>query len=48
MKPEADSKREEVIEAIKRYYVLNIKGYEPTKMTAVTLGFEGTEEEVSR
>lgn len=28
--------------------MLNIKGFDPTKMTACTLAFEGTEEEVSR
>lgn len=48
MKPESDSKTEQIIDAIKKYFVLNIKGYNPDKMTACTLAFEGTEEEVNR
>ncbi len=36
------SKASEIIDKIKKFYVLNIKGFDPNKMVACTLGFEGT------
>lgn len=41
------SRKDDIIDAIKKYYVLNIKGFEPLKMCACTLGFEGTLHEVT-
>jgi alkyldihydroxyacetonephosphate synthase len=35
------------MDAIKKYYVLNIKGFEQNKMCACTIAFEGTQLEVS-
>lgn len=35
------------MDAIKKYYVLNIKGFDPMKMCACTIAFEGTQHEVS-
>ena len=29
LKPESESKSEEIVDAIKKYYVLNIKGFDP-------------------
>jgi hypothetical protein len=36
------SKASEIIDKIKKFYVLNIKGFDQNKMVACTLGFEGT------
>jgi len=43
LKPATESKTEDIINAIKKYYVLNIKGFEAQKMVACTLAFEGTQ-----
>ena len=48
LKPQSESRTEDIIDAIKKYYVLNIKGFDPNKMAACTLTFEGTQEEVAR
>ena len=48
LKPATEKTSEAIIDAIKKYYVLNIKGFNPDRMAAVTLAFEGTKEEVSR
>ena len=42
LKPASESKKQDIIDAIKKYYVLNIKGFEPLKMCACTIAFEGT------
>lgn len=34
--------------ALEKWFVLNVKGFDPQKMTAATLVFEGTREEVDR
>jgi alkyldihydroxyacetonephosphate synthase len=46
LKPMPHSKASEFIDKIKKFYVLNIKGFNPNKMVACTLGFEGTALEV--
>jgi len=46
LKPQADSKAEEIIDAIKKFFVVNIKGYDPAKMVACTMLFEGTKDHV--
>ena len=46
-KPEEHSKAKEFIDKIKKYYVLNIKGFDANKMVACTLAFEGTANEVN-
>ena len=46
LKPEVESKGDEIIDKIKKYFVTKVKGFEPRKMAVVTLLFEGTEEEV--
>ena len=43
-----ESKTQDIIDKIKKYYVINIKGFEVDKMCACTIAFEGTQEEVSR
>jgi alkyldihydroxyacetonephosphate synthase len=45
MKPESHSAWETFIEKAKKFYVLNIKGFEADKMTACTLLFEGKKAE---
>jgi alkyldihydroxyacetonephosphate synthase len=47
LKPQNESKKADIMDAIKKYYVLNIKGFDPMKMCACTLAFEGTALEVS-
>lgn len=34
------------MDVIKKYYVLNVKGFEATKMCACTIAFEGNKHEV--
>jgi alkyldihydroxyacetonephosphate synthase len=46
LKPHAHSKAEEIIDSIKKWYITKYKGFDVNKMTAVTLVFEGTKEEV--
>lgn len=45
-KPEENSKAKEFIDKIKKYYVLNIKGFDANKMVACTIAFEGNASEV--
>lgn len=47
LKPANESKTQDIIDVIKKYYVLNIKGFDPLKMCACTLAFEGTSFEVN-
>lgn len=35
------------LSAAKKFYIVHVKGFEPTKMCAATLVFEGSEEEVT-
>jgi alkyldihydroxyacetonephosphate synthase len=46
-KPEEHSKFKEIIDKIKKYYVLNVKGFDANRMVACTLAFEGTASEVN-
>lgn len=46
LKVASSSKAEDIIDAIKKFYVLNIKGFDQDKMCAVTIAFEGTKTEV--
>lgn len=46
LKPDEHGVVKSVVDAIKKFYVLKIKGFDPDKMTAATLVFEGTAEEV--
>lgn len=48
MKPQADSVWETWIDSAKKFYVVNIKGYNPEKMAACTLLFEGDERECNQ
>ena len=45
MKPEIHSAWEAFVEKAKKFYVLNIKGFDADKMTACTLLFEGKKAE---
>jgi alkyldihydroxyacetonephosphate synthase len=47
LKPESDSVMTEVVEKIKKWYVLNALKFEPERMTAATLLFEGDADEVA-
>ena len=46
LKPEVESKADEMIDKAKKYFVTKIKKFDPTRMAVVTLLFEGSEEEV--
>ena len=46
LKPHANSKVEEIIDAAKKWYVTRYKGFDQNKMTAVTLVFEGNLQDV--
>jgi alkyldihydroxyacetonephosphate synthase len=46
LKPEEHSKVTHLLDAIKKFYILKIKGFDQTKMAAMILVFEGTKEEV--
>mmetsp|Transcript_61355 Transcript_61355/g.84418 ORF Transcript_61355/g.84418 Transcript_61355/m.84418 type:complete len:225 (+) Transcript_61355:1095-1769(+) len=48
LKPEEKGMLAELINKIKTYYVVNIKGYDPTKLVACTLLFEGNTDEVDK
>lgn len=48
MKPESHSAWETFVEKAKKFYVLNIKGFEADKMTACTLLFEGKKAEAEQ
>ena len=43
IKPVNDSKWENFVDAAKKFFVINIKGYQPEKLAAATLLFEGDE-----
>lgn len=43
LKPEEHSKWNEFIEAAKKFFVINIKGFDPNEMVACTMLFEGDE-----
>jgi alkyldihydroxyacetonephosphate synthase len=45
LKPASNSMLHDFIDAAKKFYVLNIKGFNPEKMAACTLLFEGDEED---
>ncbi len=44
LKPREYSRAKVIIDAIKKYYVLNVKGFNQKKLSALTLLFEGTDE----
>lgn len=46
LKPEANSAFHSFVNAVKKYYVTNIKGYNPETMCACTLVFEGSKGQV--
>jgi alkyldihydroxyacetonephosphate synthase len=46
LKPEETSIVKKWIDSIKKFYVLKIKGFDEHKMSALTLAFEGNEQEV--
>lgn len=48
LKTESGSKWKDFIDKAKKYFVVHIKGFDPEKMCAATLLFEGTTEEVTR
>lgn len=47
LKTESGSKWKDFIDKAKKYFVVHIKGFDPEKMCAGTLLFEGTTEEVT-
>lgn len=46
LKPEVESRYDEILDHAKKYFVTKIKKFDPTKMAVVTLLFEGSDEEV--
>lgn len=48
LKPESDSKWTTIIDKIKKFYILKIKGFDQESMCAVTLLFEGTHDKVQK
>lgn len=48
LKTESGSKWKDFIDKAKKYFVVHVKGFDPEKMCAATLLFEGTVEEVTR
>lgn len=46
LKTETESKIDEFFDKAKKYFVLNIKKFNPNKMAVVTILFEGSEEEI--
>lgn len=46
LKPEVESKYNEILDHAKKYFVTKVKKFDPTKMAVVTILFEGSEEEV--
>ena len=47
LKVEETSRAKHLIDAIKKYYVLNIKGFDQSKLCALILSFEGTAAQVA-
>lgn len=46
LKPREFSRAKLIVDAIKKYYVVNIKGFDQNKLAALTLLFEGSADEV--
>lgn len=46
LKAAPDSKSQEILDKIKKFYVVNVKGYDPQNMVVVTLMFEGSKKKV--
>ena len=46
LKIEAESKLDEFFDKAKKYFVVNIKKFDPSKMAVVTILYEGSDEEV--
>lgn len=46
LKPASNSMIEKIIDEIKKFYVISIKGYDVDKLTACTLLFEGSKKEM--
>lgn len=47
MKPASDSTFEEIKEKLKKFYVLNVKGFDQDNLVACTLLFEGPKDEMT-
>lgn len=47
LKPVADSKWKEMMDQIKKYYLLNIRKFNPHEMSIATIVYEGNREEVA-
>ena len=47
LKPESSGVLEDLMDAIKKFYVMKIKGFDQDKMVALTLLYEGTTDMVS-
>lgn len=47
LKTEEKSKIHEIVNAAKKYFITEVMGFDPTKMTLCTVLFEGTEAEVA-
>lgn len=48
LKPESDSRWQTILDKIKKFYVLKIKGFDQESMCACTLVFEGTKEKTDK
>ena len=48
LKPQNDSKWTDILDKIKKFYVLKIKGFDPESMCAWIILYEGTKEKVDR
>lgn len=46
LKTEQKKKRDIILDKLKKYYLLNIKGFDPKQMTLATILFEGNKREV--
>ena len=44
LKPKDDGTWHQFVEAAKKFFVVNVKGFDPKKMVACTMVFEGDEE----
>ena len=48
LKVKNESRADDIIDEIKKFYLLNVKGFNVDKMCAVTMAFEGTKGDTSR
>lgn len=47
LKPLEHNRIKEIIDGIKKFLLVNIKGFDPEKMTVCTIVYEGSKEDVS-